>query len=226
VVDRLADDLLEGKGFGAASKSLAKTYHSRYFNQLRSYVSLANRRKSQCKGMFGGHSDLGMVPKFSSIGDPSGFNSSPPSAHYLRDIWHKWFYETPVVQTDGCSWTREEYLQLRAQLVDGSLLAGDASFKYAKVIRLSTGADGTRARPVHGIFTIMNEYDQVVFSKAMTTASVHDLKNDLKMMFVKRFLGHGFKLPVVFYSDECCEDRQLLYTMFKEIEMETGARLY
>lgn len=34
----------------------------------------------------------------------------------------------------------------------------------------------------------------------MATASVHDLKNDLKMLFVKRFLGHGFKLPVIFYS--------------------------
>lgn len=32
------------------------------------------------------------------------------------------------------------------------------------------------------------------------TASVHDLKNDLKLMFVKRFLGHGFKLPVIFYT--------------------------
>ena len=66
-----------------------------------------------------------------------------------------------IDQDDGCAWTREEYLQRRAQLVDGRLLAGDASFKYAKVIRLSTGTDGTRARPVYGIFTIMNEYDQV-----------------------------------------------------------------
>ncbi|CAM9444226.1 unnamed protein product [Hapterophycus canaliculatus] len=79
----------------------------------------------------------------------------------------------------------------------------------------------------------MNEYDQarksrllVVFSKAMTTASVHALKNDLKMVFVKRFLGHGFKLPVIFDSDECCEDRQLLRAMFKDIEAETSARLY
>lgn len=34
----------------------------------------------------------------------------------------------------------------------------------------------------------------------MSTASVYDLKNDLKMLFVKRFVGHGFKLPVIFYS--------------------------
>ena len=55
--------------------------------------------------------------------------------------------------------TREEYLQRRAQLVDGRVMAGDASFKYAKVIRLATG----RAR---GLCTecsrsIMNKYDQV-----------------------------------------------------------------
>lgn len=57
--------------------------------------------------------------------------------------------------------TREDYLQRRSQMVDGRVMAGDASFKYAKVVRLSTGQDGTRARPVDGSFTIMNEYDQV-----------------------------------------------------------------
>ncbi|CAB1098485.1 unnamed protein product [Ectocarpus sp. CCAP 1310/34] len=134
--------------------------------------------------------------------DPLGLNRRHPSAHYLGDIWHKWFYEMPMVKT----WVTTDalghvnYLQRRAQLVDGRLLAGDASFKYAKVIRLPTGPDGTRARPVYGIFTIMNEYDQVVFSKAMKTASVHDLKSDLKMMFVQRFVGHGFKLPVILFT--------------------------
>ena len=57
--------------------------------------------------------------------------------------------------------THEEHQQRRAQLVDGRVMARDASFKYAKVIRLATGQDGTRARPVYGKFTIMNEYDQV-----------------------------------------------------------------
>ena len=57
--------------------------------------------------------------------------------------------------------TREGYLQRRAQMIDGRVMAGDASFKYAKVVRLATGQDGTRARPVYAVFTIMNEYDQV-----------------------------------------------------------------
>ena len=46
-------------------------------------------------------------------------------------------------------------------MIDGRVMAGDASFKYVKVVRLATGQDGTRARPVYGVFTIMNEYDQV-----------------------------------------------------------------
>ena len=46
-------------------------------------------------------------------------------------------------------------------MIDGRVMAGDASFKYVKVVRLATGQDGTRARPVYGVFTIMKEYDQV-----------------------------------------------------------------
>jgi len=44
----------------------------------------------------------------------------------------------------------------------------------------------------------------------MKTASVHDLKNDLKLMFGKRFLGHGFDLPVVFYTGKLCFHHLLL----------------
>ncbi|CAN0310195.1 unnamed protein product, partial [Laminaria digitata] len=60
----------------------------------------------------------------------------------------------------------------------------------------------------------------------MSTASVYDLKNDLKMMFVKRFIGHGFELPMILFTDECCEDRKLLLAMFREIRSETGVHLY
>ena len=98
LVNRLADDLLEGKGFLATSKSLQKAYSATYFKLHRSYVSLVNHRVSQLKGLLGQDVDVGQIPKFGHIGDPLGFNSSHPSAHYLRDIWHKWFYEIPVLQ--------------------------------------------------------------------------------------------------------------------------------
>ncbi|CAN0051384.1 unnamed protein product [Ectocarpus sp. 12 AP-2014] len=60
----------------------------------------------------------------------------------------------------------------------------------------------------------------------MKTSSVHDLKSDLKNLFVNRYVGHGFKLPVILFSDECCEDREMFLEMFREIEEVTGVRLF
>lgn len=34
----------------------------------------------------------------------------------------------------------------------------------------------------------------------MKTASVHDLKNDLKMLSVNRFIGQGYELTVIFFT--------------------------
>ena len=98
LVHRLSDDLLEGKGFAATSKSLDKAYSATYVKHFRSYVSLVDCRQAQLKGIYGQDTDVGDIPMFGPVGDPSGFNSNYPSAHYLRDIWHKWFYEIPVVQ--------------------------------------------------------------------------------------------------------------------------------
>lgn len=93
LVHRLSDDLLLRKGFAATSKSAEKAYAATYMKQFRQYVSLVNRRKAQLKRIYGKDADVGEIPKFRLVGDPSGFNSSYPSAHYLRDIWDKWFYE-------------------------------------------------------------------------------------------------------------------------------------
>ena len=96
LVNRLADDLLEGKGFSATSNYLQQAYSATYLKLFRSYVSLANRRMNNLEGIFGKSTEKAAL--FGGIGDPSGFNSSHPSPHYLRDIWNKWFYEIPVMQ--------------------------------------------------------------------------------------------------------------------------------
>lgn len=63
-------------------------------------------------------------------------------------------------QVDGVLMTREDYIQRVGQLVDGKILAGDASFKYAKVIRLTSAKKSKTSKPIQGIFTILNEYEQ------------------------------------------------------------------
>ncbi|CAN0495037.1 unnamed protein product, partial [Laminaria digitata] len=86
LVHRLSDDLREGKGFAATSKTPEKAYSATYVKHFRSYVSLVNRRKAQLKGVYGKDADVGKIANFGRIGDPLGFNSNYPSAHYLRDI--------------------------------------------------------------------------------------------------------------------------------------------
>lgn len=140
--------------------------------------------------------------------------------------------------------TREDYIQRVGKLVDGNILAGNASFKCAKIIRLTSVEQSKTSKPIQGIFTILNEYEQasgvgnfiarlgdkivifnrwwiflaatrslcnylslvaprflqVAFQKSMKTASVHDLKSDLQNLFVNRYVGHGFKLPIILFS--------------------------
>ncbi|CAM9377727.1 unnamed protein product [Ectocarpus sp. 6 AP-2014] len=207
---------------------MREAYMNSYMMQYHSYVSLVNR----CRRSIGGHlraaAEEGApdIPTFGGFGDKEGFNGAWPSDQYLRAVWHKWFYDTVVMEADGVRMTREDHLQRVGQLVDGMILAGDASFKYAKVIRLTSAGESTKSKPIQGIFTILNEYEQVVFQKAMKTSSVHDLKSDLKNLFVNRYVGHGFKLPVILFSDECCEDRGMFLAMFREIEEVTGVRLF
>lgn len=63
-------------------------------------------------------------------------------------------------QVDDIRMTREDYVQRAGQLVDGMIWAGDASFKYAKVIRLTSADKSKTNKPIRGIFTILNEYEQ------------------------------------------------------------------
>ena len=68
-----------------------------YIKQHRSYVDLANRRRRQPEQLFPGV-DYGDFPAFGEFEDRLGFNGSCPSEYYLRDIWHKWFSEIPVLR--------------------------------------------------------------------------------------------------------------------------------
>lgn len=59
---------------------------------------------------------------------------------------------------------------------------------------------------------------QVVYQKALQSASLREIKEDLKVLFLIRYEGSGFKLPRVIYTDMCCEDRALLVEIFRELE--------
>ncbi|CAN0036412.1 unnamed protein product, partial [Laminaria digitata] len=98
---------------------------------------------------------------FGDFDDPAKYCGAGLSYNYMRDVWRMWFLALPVLEVDSVAWPREDYLNRVHQRWDGWILAGDASFKFAKIIRLGAKARGKRTRPVYGIFTVFNEYEQV-----------------------------------------------------------------
>ncbi|CAB1101837.1 unnamed protein product [Ectocarpus sp. CCAP 1310/34] len=158
LVDRLADDLVHGKGFSAAAKYIRQAHTTKFMVYQLKYVSLADARRSSRVSLFG----AAPVPeKFGIFDDTEKYCGAVPSDHYLRDVWRTYFSELPVLEVEGVKWTREDYLPRVHQRWDGTVLAGDASFKFANIIRRGATAHGERTRPVHGIFTVFNEYEQV-----------------------------------------------------------------
>ncbi|CAN0551098.1 unnamed protein product, partial [Ectocarpus sp. 12 AP-2014] len=200
LVDRLADDLVHGKDFSAAAKYIRQAHTTKFMvNQLK-YVSLADARRSSRVSLFG----AAPVPeKFGSFDDTEKYSGAVPSDYYLRDVWRTYFSELPVLEVEGVKWTRKDYLHRVHQRWDGTVLAGDASFKFAKIIRLGATAHGERTRPVHGIFTVFNEYEQVFWQRPMKSNALGELMEELKLLFVGRYLRNGFKLPLLWNSGIC-----------------------
>ncbi|CAN0557337.1 unnamed protein product, partial [Laminaria digitata] len=142
LVDRLADDLVHGKSFAAAAKYIGQAHTTKY-------VSLAESRRSGLVRVMG----AAPVPdRFGDFDDPAKCYGAELSDHYMRNVWRMWFSALPVLEVDSVAWTREDYLHCVHQRWDGWILAGDASFKFAKIIRLGAKARGKRTRPVYGIF--------------------------------------------------------------------------
>lgn len=68
-------------------------------------------------------------------------------------------------------WTRESFLQLRQQLIDGKLIKVDQSFKVAKLVRVRIGG-GTDTKPFHSVVTFFNEFEQARAQQHMPYVAV------------------------------------------------------
>ena len=52
----------------------------------------------------------------------------------------------------------------------------------------------------------------------MATASLAELKDDIKQMLVHRYIKRNYPFPQVFFTDDCCDDRALFQEIFEELE--------
>ena len=100
------------------------------------------------------------------------------------------------------------YASKRMQMVDGKHLSGDHSFKLTKCI-LSNGAKAFTA-----MYTLMNEFGQVCAWWFTTGSGMKELEDSLKKV-KGRYKLHGFKGPVSFTTDRCCQERNFLNEVFE-----------
>lgn len=83
-------------------------------------------------------------PRFGGFYDKDGYNGKPPSRSVLRAAWDVVFHQ------------QQPYYRRSSQLVDGELLSIDETHKVMKGVRV----DGNKV--FNGLFTALNEYNQVV----------------------------------------------------------------
>jgi len=231
LIDKLADDLMFGKGFKGTQDYIIQSHLTRFHQLEKNYYSHMASYRSRYLQPSGQQSlsnktALLQCPKpFGTFDDADGYDGHYPSEHFLNDVWKIWFSCREVMYSakEKKYFTREQYLHRRQQLVDGTIWCGDASHKLVKLALIRTGQatlGTTLTRPIHGLFTIMNEAEQVMWQRPLFSSSLTELKPELKLTILKRFLAHGYELPQLYYTDECCEDRNLLTNILQELENE------
>ena len=60
----------------------------------------------------------------------------------------------------------------------------------------------------------------MVKSKHLTTSSLREIKEDLKMVLRCRYLDRGLELPTTLFTDDCCDDRSILTEALSELRVE------
>lgn len=78
LVARLADDLLNGKGFSATSNFTREAYTNTYMTKYHSYVSLVNRCRKHIEASVFGDATGGeaLIATFGDFADGEGFNGA------------------------------------------------------------------------------------------------------------------------------------------------------
>ena len=87
------------------------------------------------------------------------------------------------------------------QMIDGKHLSGDHSFKMTKCI-MSNGSKTFTA-----MYTLMNEYGQVVAFWFTTGTGMKELEECVKQLKF-RYENFGFEGPYSFTTDRCCQERR------------------
>lgn len=100
------------------------------------------------------------------------------------------------------------YYERCLQLVSGRVLCGDKSYKVIRFVFVQ-GADTTAVRAFDSVYTVMNEYNQVVAINFVRAGDYDEMESILKGI-QHRYNIHGYEDVRLFYTDSCCHEYNML----------------
>ena len=134
------------------------------------------------------------LEEWGEFDDDEGWNGYVPCVAYFVAV----FLQLHEADSD--------FLHRCIQMVDGEVLAGDASLKVPKLIRLAGGAQYKKF-----LYTIMNGHGQIVGFWFVDQDSAEQLSPFLNAVNL-RFEKHGREPPVLAYGDNCCGGDRTMFT--------------
>ncbi|KAJ3237684.1 hypothetical protein HDU78_003899, partial [Chytriomyces hyalinus] len=160
--------------------------------------------------------------------DPKKYSGFVPSEDYVMSVFYKYF-KAPVFHTSSIpmllpSTVHEDvlklnckfYIQRQLQMLDGNIWSMDATYKVANLV-LIQNSDGSSTHPINSIFVIMNQYEQVIFIKALITNLPDELKTHMEKILLHCYHAQKFKFPVLIYIDNCCNDRDMVHQVLQSL---------
>ncbi|KAI8826441.1 hypothetical protein BJ741DRAFT_41644 [Chytriomyces cf. hyalinus JEL632] len=226
----IVDDVLNGKGFKSSREAIEQRFLSRFKELERSFIAHREHHyEHQKNAAFRVSNQQPSDPKpLGVFSDPKKYNGFIPSEDYVVSVFYK-FFEAPVFHTtsipmslpptlhkDASKLNREFYIQRRLQMLDGNIWSMDATFKVANLV-LIRNSDGSSTHPINSIFVIMNQYEQVIFIKALITNSPDELKAHMEKILLHRYRARKFKFPVLIHTDNCCNDRDMVHQVLESL---------
>ncbi|CAM9783090.1 unnamed protein product, partial [Laminaria digitata] len=196
LITRIEQTVVSKGGFQTLANHLDEAHKVEFHRrEIRYTFRMARkRRQNQATVVAADNEALRNPPRFGGFYDKDGYNGKPPSASVLRGAW-------------DVTWeSRKEYYRRSAQLVDGDNIAVDESHKLVKGIRVDN------SKVFHGIFTVINQHNQVVAQApkaSVTVGSLEEVKPMLRALQTRYEKLNFDKIKVVF-SDNCDMDRAAL----------------
>lgn len=138
---------------------------------------------------------------YSNFEDPHQYAGYVPSATYFRTLYTAMIEEL------------KPKMDKHAMLLDGKVLKCDHSFKFPKHIAKIEDAGVFTA-----LFTVTNEYEEIVHQVLVPSKSLIYLKHSLQKM-KEAYELYGHEMPVAFFTDNVQSDKRFLESIFDSLKV-------